>query len=423
MTAMPEPELQTDFQASARSGHLFAGGAFALTLLLLSMIQISGAVTATGVVEGDAKPAPVQSVEGGRVSRIFVREGQRVAAGDPILRLDGGRLEAEVALLSARLEDASLREARLGAEYDGSEAGLNGANAQGEIDILMARRDVHESRLAALRETAGQLATQRAGVMQSAELLRERLALAEEYLLTAERLADKGLVVRKQLLDARAARMDIAAQLSERETETARLDSRIAEASHQYAETERDFRQAAVTDLKTTAVERQELELRLAEARGQLARLTLVAPREGVVHDLSVTAEGAVVASGATIAEIVPSGANARFALALAPTDVDDVFPGQEVRLLFPGLNSPTTPEITGRVEHIAAAASTDAATKAALYRVEVVALPDQLARLGTVDLRPGMPVEARLTTNARSVLSYLLRPLTSHLAGAFRES
>ena len=423
MTALPQHELQVDFHAPARFGHLFAGGAFALTILLLSVIRISGAVTASGVVEGEARPAPVQSVEGGRVSRLFVREGQRVAAGDPIVRLDASALETEVAVLAARLEDAALRETRLDAEYRGSDADLGATGAQGEIEILAARREVHASRLAALDETAEQLATQRQGVAQSIDLLRERLTLAEEHLATAERLAEKGLVVRKQLLDARAAQMDLAARLAERETEAGRVESQIAEAAHQRAEVEQSFRETAVTDLKSAADDRQELELRLAEARERLARLTLVAPREGMVHDLSVEAEGAVIPPGATVAKLVPVGANARFALSLAPADMDDVSVGQEARLLFPGLNARTTPEIEGRVDQVAAAASTDPATNTLLFRVEVTASPDQLARLGVVDLRPGMPVEARFTTQPRSVLSYLLRPLTDHLSGAFRES
>ena len=422
MTALSEPDLRTDFHAPARSGLLFAGGAFALTLILLSVIRISGAVTASGAVEGEARPAPIQSVEGGRVSRLFVEEGQRVAAGDPILRLDASALETEVAVLAARLEDAALRETRLDAEYRGSDTGLGGTGAQGEIEILAARREVHESRLAALDEMAEQLATQKRGVAQSIDLLRERLTLAEEHLATAERLAEKGLVVRKQLLDARAAQMDIAARLAERETEAGRLQSQIAEAAHQRAEAERSFREVAVTDLKTAADDRQELELRLAEARERLARLTLVAPREGIVHNLSVAAEGTVVPAGAAVAEVVPTGANARFALSLSPIDVDDVSVGQEARLLFPGFNARTTPEIEGRVDRVAAAASVDPVTKAAVYRVEVTASPDQVARLGSVEFRPGMPVEARLTTEPRSVLSYLVRPLTDHLTGAFRE-
>lgn len=131
---------------------------------------------------------------------------------------------------------------------------------------------------------------------------------------------------------------------------------------------------------------------------------------------------GGVVPPGATILQIIPRDQGLGFEMRVDPIAIDQVFLGQDARLRFSAFNQRTTPELMGTVADISPTSVTDQATGQTFYRVTMDVSDAELARLGDVELVPGMPVDAFVQTGERSVFSYLTKPLTEQFTAAFRE-
>jgi HlyD family secretion protein len=153
-----------------------------------------------------------------------------------------------------------------------------------------------------------------------------------------------------------------------------------------------------------------------------LKRIDIRAPQDGVVHQSTAHTVGGVVSPGEPIMLIVPEADNLIAEVRIAPEQIDQVRLGQAVVLRFPSLNQRTTPEIAGAVGRVSADTTTDQRTGLSFYTVRIAMPPEEVAKLGAVTLLSGMPVEALVQTQSRTVLSYLVKPLQDQLARALRE-
>ena len=165
-----------------------------------------------------------------------------------------------------------------------------------------------------------------------------------------------------------------------------------------------------------------ELSERRVAAEDQLKRVELRAPQTGRVHQLDVHTVGGVVTPGQQIMVIVPEAAGLIVEARIQPQDIDQLRPGQIATLRFSSFNQQTTPEINGEVARISPDVTTDQKTGFNYYTVRIGVPPEELARLGAVKLVPGMPVEAFIQTQPRTVVSYLVKPLYDQINRAFRE-
>jgi HlyD family secretion protein len=162
--------------------------------------------------------------------------------------------------------------------------------------------------------------------------------------------------------------------------------------------------------------------LDIVNRNDQLSRAAIHAPASGIVHQLQVDTVGGVVAPGATLLEVVPVNNGVDFEMRIDTKSVDQVYVGQSAELVLSAFNSRTTPKLKGQVTSVSAGSIVDPATRQTYYEVDISVSPEQRARLGDLVLVPGMPVEGYLETGERSVMTYLLEPLTTELRQAFRE-
>jgi HlyD family secretion protein len=119
---------------------------------------------------------------------------------------------------------------------------------------------------------------------------------------------------------------------------------------------------------------------------------------------------------------IVPDQDSLKVEARVSPQDIDQLHLGQSVALRFSGLDQRTTPVINGTLSHISPDTTVDPKTEQRYYTVRISLDPKQIARLGSVKVVPGMPVEVFVQTGDRSALSYLLKPLDDQLSRAFKE-
>ena len=395
---------------------------------------ITGAVIASGQVLVRGAPKQVQNLDGGVVDRIFVEDGDLVKAGEVMMRLDSSLLQINLDIFNNRLAEVLTRQARLDSEYRGlalpefefeddrAEQLDLAQHFEGQREIFVARRDVLEGRKEQLAERIQQFRNQISGVEAQVIAGKEQLSFVDQELESLRKLQSQGLTRESQVLDLQGRQSALLGQVAEHQSELARIQNSIRDTQLEVLQAEREFKEQVVTELRETTAEREELQLQIVTAEKQLERIDILAPADGVVHEMQVTTEGGVVTPEATIAEVVPVSDGVEFELRVAPDAIDQVYLGQPAKVIFPAFNLRITPEIFGSVAGISPTSVTEEATGETYFRIDLDLAEEEITKLGPVELIPGMPVEAFLQTGERSVLQYLTKPLTDQLDRAFRE-
>ncbi|MCF8486654.1 MAG: HlyD family type I secretion periplasmic adaptor subunit [Rhodobacteraceae bacterium] len=395
---------------------------------------ISGAVIAPGQVTVPGRPRVVQSLDGGVVEKIEIANGDTVVAGQVLLRLDPTLIKVKLDVATSRLAEALALRARLAAEQQNLQtpvfdkpklpfAAPDTTEAElGQLQIFNARAELRRGRQDQLVEREAQIANQIVGIVAQTTAGEEQLGLLERELANVEALFAKKMVRKSELLDLQSRRAGLEAQIAGNRAEEARLTNATRDAQIETIQAERAFQEQVATELRATVTSIEELVLEIVTLSEQLNRVNIRAPSDGMVHELQITTEGGVVGPGEVILQIVPQSGGVEFETHLLAQDLERVHIGQRTELVFPSLDQRTTPRLTAEVTKVSPAAIVDPQTGQSFYRLTVTVTPTELARLGNVEVMPGMPVQAFLQTGDRSVLSYLLAPLSRQLSIAFRE-
>jgi HlyD family secretion protein len=391
---------------------------------------ISGAVIASGIVVVESNIKKVQHPAGGIVSAIYVKNGDRVVAGDTLVSLDETQARANLGIVSSQLVQLIGRKARLEAERNKAATIKFPADfltmsedaaeiAEGETRLFAARSAGTKGQIAQMKERVGQLRQEIKGLSAQRDAKEQEVELMTDELERLETMRKKDLVPATRTL---AAQRD----LTRLKGEWGALLAQIARAQGQISETELQIIGIEQTLQTEVSKELREIEGRIAEllerriaADDLLKRIHLRAPQSGVVHELSVHTVGGVVSPGETVMSIVPSQDSLGIEVRIATSDIDQVSVGQEATLRFPALNQRTTPEIKGIVTRVGADLTKEAQTNTVFFTARVRIEENEKH---TFKLIPGMPVEAFIATGERTALSYLVRPLTDQFARAFRE-
>ena len=202
----------------------------------------------------------------------------------------------------------------------------------------------------------------------------------------------------------------------------AQARGRIAETELKILQIDQDFRSGVAKELADIRAKYAETVEKHVTARDQLNRLDIRSPQAGVVHDLIVHTAGAVITPGETIMTIVPDNDVLQIETRVQPKDIDQIHIGSSAMLRFTSFDARTTPEIDGTVRRIGADLSHDDKSTEPYFVVRLDVDPEQQEKLGKARLIPGMPVEVFIRTSARSMLSYLMKPLADQARRAFRE-
>jgi HlyD family secretion protein len=395
--------------------------------------RLAGAVIAQGSVKVDQNLKEVQHRDGGTVQAIAVRQGDSVAEGQILFRLDDVQIRTELSIVQSQLADFLGRRARLTAERDGLEtmaeppglAVLSEEAAQimaGERRLFDGNRQNRASRKDLLEITIVQSGEEIRGLDARLSAKKEELRLVEIEREKYLGLFQKGFVDGVKVFNINREWARLLGERGEIEATIARARLRISEARLQIIAIEETARTEAQRELTGVEARIAELSDRRVASEDRLSRAVIKAPVAGTVNELSVFTVGGVITPAARLATIVPRTASLLVEVRLAPADIDQVREGQEARLRFAAFARNTTPEIPGRVRHVSPATTRDPQTGAPFYMAEVeISMKDAPALEGKT-LVPGMPVEVLITTEDRTALSYLVKPVLDHAQRVFRE-
>jgi HlyD family secretion protein len=400
------------------------------------LVPLSAAVTVPGTLVVESSVKKIQYPAGGVIAEIRAYDGMRVNEGDLLVRLDETQLRANVQVIADQLDEARVRIARLTAERDGSDTPkMSGETATrpggqdmtrllaSETSLFRARLGTRESQKQLLRSNIAQLEEEIDGLDAQIKSKSAQLELISSELQGVQTLFDKQLVplTRLTALQRQAAQLD--GERSQLKSTISETRSKISQAELQIVKIDQDLRSDVMKELRESQDKESELTQKIVAARDQLNRVEIHAPSAGVVHQLAVHTIGGVIGAGEVIMEIVPDSDNLQIEAKLPPMDIDHVHVGQDALVRFSAFNQRTTPQVHGLVSYVSADLSQDPQSKTpSYYTIRVKPAGEELRRLGNLQLVSGMPAELFLQTGSRTMMSYLLKPITDQLKRTFSE-
>jgi HlyD family secretion protein len=400
-----------------------------------STAEISGALIAQGSLVVDSNVKKVQHPTGGVVGEVRVRDGDRVKAGDILVRLDETVTRANLSIVSKGLTELYARKARLAAERDRAATIAVPKELAGRTDdpdvqeALDSERKLFELRRTArlgqkdqLQQRIKQLREQIAGLTAQQDAKSKETALIDQELLGVRDLWAKNLVQINRLTSLEREGARLQGERGQLVAAAAEAKGKIVETELQILQVDQDLSSDVAKELRETDSKIGEYVERKVTAEDQLKRVDLRAPQDGVVFQSTANTVGGVITAGDPVMLIVPETDTLLVEAKVDPKDIDQVQLGQPVVLRFSAFNMRTTPEVNAAVVRVAADTTTDQRTGQSYYLVRISMTADEIGRLGEVKLTPGMPVEAFIQTGQRTMLSYLVKPLHDQAMRALRE-
>jgi len=401
-----------------------------------AVAPLDSALVAQGVVVVETHRKTIQHLEGGIVNTIYVTDGQKVAAGQPLVQLDDTEAKASLDLVRGQADALAAQQARLEAERDnadkiafppellarqGSDPKVAEAirGEQNTFDThratLAKQQDIYNQRISENKRIIAGLQSQQSSVEQQSQLIGQESD-------SVQQLYNKGLSTLPRLLQLKRQAADLGGQHGQVSEKIAQVNLDSGEDELQIVNLRNQFLNDVVKDLRDVQTKRFEALDRLHAAKDVVARLRLTAPVAGKVVGLAVHTKGAVIRPGDTVLEIVPINDQLDVEAHVRPEDADDVHIGMMAKVNLGAYKQRRLPMITGTVTTVSADRLTDQKTGQAYFNVEIAVDLAQLKDYPDVKLIPGMPVDVSLETGSRTALEYFVEPITAVFRHGMRE-
>ncbi|KQM23833.1 MULTISPECIES: HlyD family type I secretion periplasmic adaptor subunit [unclassified Sphingomonas] len=436
-----ELALDDSPRSAVRMGAIVAILFFVVALGWAAFARLDAAAAGEGQVVVAGNRQTVQHRDGGIVRAMHVRDGQHVAAGQLLFRLDGGEVAATERALAASVIDLQAQRARLEADVRGGAIRWPDefARATGDDRRLVERAKSLQTaqataRAAALAANGAVLQQQAAGVArqsggfaaQARATERQRQSL-QQQLESTRQLADQGYVSRNTVRAIERSIQQLDGADGDYSSRVAAAREQIGQARAEQVQTRRRYVEDSATLLRDTQFQLNEALPKWAAAREQLARTDIRAPVSGRVVGLRVFSVGGVIQAGQPILDIVPDAAPLVIRATFLPTDIDGVAPGREAEVKFLSLHERDLPILLGTVATVSADALRDEASGRSYFSAEITVPRSQIAQIEAVrgrdtGIRPGVPVQVTVKLRARTALQYLLDPLTEAFSRSLHE-
>lgn len=434
-SSKPAKSVSSDWRGAARVGY----GAILVGFLgfggWTATAKVDSAVVASGVVSLEMSRKSVQHLEGGIVSDIFVNEGAFVEAGDVLFRLDPTQEQASLTTVRRQIDANAATEARLRAERDGAETvtfpqALLARQDDPQTAEIIAdetaqfaeRRRTVDGEIGILEAKASQLGAEVEGLQQEREATDEQLAILEEELVDLEGLLEKGLTRRSGVLSMRREQSRLSGTIGRLTASIAASEGAIAETKLQIAQRRQQFAEAVNEDLLAVRQRLSELREQSTVASDVFERREVRAPQSGRVQDLKVFTVGAVIRPGETLLDIVPDDAALIVQARVSPLDKDSISSGMRAEVTMPSFPTLLPAPIYGEIISVSGDRLMDEQAQypyfLAQIRVEEDTIPDEVSE----KLSPGLPADIIVPTGGRTMLDYLVTPLSRRFNKALRE-
>lgn len=434
--ALPPSPLTGSIRSHIRIGVMICVGLVVMVGGWASWASIVGAVIAPGALSVEGNVKTLQHLYGGAIAEIRVKDGTPVKAGDVLIRLDATATRASLDAIRTQLVGARARAARFTAERDRANeivfpgnlvllAASDPAAAevlQGERALFNARRRSLDGQKSQLVERIGQVKKEIEGLEYQRRSAEQQLKIGKEELGQVEPLLEKGLITLQRLNSLRRSVAGLEGQVGQATTEIARAETKIGETELQTSQLEKNFDSEVLRELRTTLDQLGQLEQQRIAAEDKLSRVDITSPIDGVVNGLAVHTIGGVIDPSRPILNIVPQDERLVVSVKVQPNMIDQVRVGQNAVIKLRNFDRRTAPDLYGSVTFVSADREIDPKSAEEFYRATAEIGPDSMKKLEGVRLIAGMPADVFIQTTERTVLGYLIRPLSDQLSQTFKE-
>ncbi|MDO9277475.1 MAG: HlyD family type I secretion periplasmic adaptor subunit [Polaromonas sp.] len=421
--------------SAARIGLWALGLGFGGFLLWAGLAPLDEGVPGQGMIAIDTKRKSVQHLSGGLVKEVLVGEGSIVTEGQVLVRLDEAVARANFETIRQRYLGLRAMEGRLLTEQRG------GANIVFHPDVLASSKDPQirqvvltqeqliVSRRASLRadlQSTEESIQGQQGLIQAYQSMmvnrKNQQALLGEELTNTRGLVKEGYAPRNRQLELERMSADISSGIAELQGNTIRATRAVAELRQRAIVRQQEYRKEVDSQLADVAREVHGDAERFTAAKEDLARTEIKSPAAGQVVGLAIQTVGSVISPGQKLMDIVPEDQTLLVEVRVAPHLIDRVQADLPVDVRFSSFAHTPQLVVDGKVVSVSGDLLTDPQNGAAYYLARVTVTAEGFKQLGKRQLQPGMPVEVIFLTGERSMLTYLLSPLTKRLAASMKE-
>ncbi|GKW43116.1 HlyD family type I secretion periplasmic adaptor subunit [Pectobacterium parvum] len=409
---------------------LWAIGAFFLFFILWT-----GLANIDEVTRGDGKAIPssrlqkIQNLEGGIITEVFIREGQVVNAGDPLLRLDDTRFASNVGETEADRLALLSRIERLNAEVSGQELVLSEEIttqapkiAAGEKELYNSRRQQLHNEISGLEEQLIQRQQELRDFSAKEIQFRNSLGLLQQEIKMSEPLIAEGAISKVEVLRLRRAEVETRGQLDSIKLSIPRAESAIKEGENKIEETRSRYKSEALSQLSEAQTSLNKIAATGKALEDRVNRTQVVSPVRGIVQQVLVNTIGGVIQPGSDLVEIVPLDDKLLVEAKIRPQDIAFLHPGQDAIIKLTAYDYTIYGGLKGQLEQI----SPDTVTDKEGNSFYIIRLRTDKNYLGSADkpllIIPGMVASVDIITGKKTILSYLLKPIIRAKAEALRE-
>jgi HlyD family secretion protein len=397
---------------------------------------LDSAVPASGTIVVNSKRKTVSVLEAGILRELYVNEGSRIEAGQPLMRLDSAQARSQLGSLRVQYWTSVAKVARLRAEQRNEEKiefpeELLAAAATGDLGVkglVSNEQMVFQDRWAAYRGTKavqekkiGQLRDQISASRAQAAATRQRLSYTEQELAGVNELFASGFATKTKLLELKRSQAELTGNLGELNFKIAEAEQAIAQTQLELLSTENMRKQEISKELQDGQSAVADLSEKLRGAEDTLEKKLITAPETGTVTDIKFFTPGSSIVAGQPILDIVPQDDRMVVEANVRPEDIENVHPGQKVNIRLTAYKHSKVPVLTGRLFYVSADRQQDArGVPFFLARADID--EEAMAKLKGVTLYPGMPAEVLIIGGERTAIDYFISPITHSLERAFRE-
>ncbi|RAK61756.1 HlyD family type I secretion periplasmic adaptor subunit [Phenylobacterium hankyongense] len=404
--------------------------------LWASLTPLSTGVTAPAEVRVEANRKTLRHREGGTVRQILVREGQHVTAGQPLILFDDVEARASNDVFQNQADSMMSQAARLTAEATNRPnlefppeltsriSDPRVASMIRDQQFLFATRlQLFQSQGSVLDQRLDQIRNQIVGNQAQVASVDEQRKLTAEEMAGYQTLYEKGFAPKPLILRYQRSIADLDGRKGSLLADIARLHQQMGETNMNLA-TLRDQRQSqAAEQLRDTQSKIADVMPRLAAAKQTLASTVVRSPVDGYVFNLTQFTLGGVTSPGEVLMDVVPANSPLMVTATIKPEDIEEVHVGMDARVRITGLNQRWVSPLPAKVAVVSADRITNEKTGLAFYRVDLRIDPKELTNLKRgAQVTPGMGAQAMIVTGKRTIMGFLISPITDTLHDAFRE-
>ncbi len=397
---------------------------------------LDAASIAQGTVVVESKRKSIQHLNGGMVSDVYVREGQYVKAGSPLIQVSDVELLNRVQQSTLSWISHDIQHQRLLAERAQSpnfvpsiELSRYPELSKSIEGLILNQKSLFESRIA-LRKKEQAILASRITQSEQTKQASERLLIQKQHALLLlhseiemhKKLLKDGFTSRLRLLELERSEALLKGDLIGVQSDIDAAKASLSELEHQVEAIIKSKRSEIETEIAKLRIQLASLEYDVKTSNENYQRSIVYSPTSGIVLGLSVHSTGEVIGAGEVLMEIVPTDDQLVIEALVKPTDIDDIVLGQQALVRLSAYDFRTTPMVEGKVFYIDAdRTESQDSSKVSGYKIKVkLSTTDVLEDAGLV---PGMPAEVYVLTKQKRPIDYLLEPLTNSFLKAFRES